>query len=53
MYNEGDRIELKNGKTATIVEVLDEDKMYIADIDLDGDWNTTFVSQDEIKQKLV
>ena len=53
MYREGDRIELKNGKTATIVEVLGEGKMYVADIDLGDDWDTTFVCQDEVKQKLV
>lgn len=52
MYSEGDRIELKNGKTATIVGVLDEGKMYVADIDLDGEWDTTFVGPDEIKRRL-
>lgn len=52
MYSEGDRIELKNGKTATIVEVLGEGKMYVADIDLDGDWDTVFVNPNEIKRRL-
>ncbi len=52
MYQEGDRIELKNGKTATIVEVLGEGKMYVADIDLDGDWDTVFVKPEEIKHSL-
>ena len=31
-----DRVMLKDGKNATIVEVLEEDTAYIADVDLPG-----------------
>lgn len=40
---------LKDGRTATIVEILKENVEYIVDVDLEGsDWETIEVSADEI-----
>ena len=44
-----DRVMLKDGRTATIVEVLED----IADVDLPGsDWDTVDITQDDIEKKL-
>ena len=46
-----DRVMLKDGRTATIVEVLEEDTAYI--VDLPGsDWDTVDITQDDIEKKL-
>lgn len=46
-----DKIILKDGRTATIVEVLEEGKAYIADVDLpDDEWDTIDVWQDDIRE---
>lgn len=48
-----DRVMLKDGRTATIVEVLEEDTAYIADVDLpESDWDTIDITQDDIEKKL-
>lgn len=48
-----DRIMLKDGRTATIVEILEENTAYIADVDLPGpDWDTIAISHDDIERKL-
>ena len=48
-----DRVMLKDGRTATFVEVLEEDTAYIADVDLPGsDWDTVDITQDDIEKKL-
>ena len=45
-----DKIVLKDGRTATIVEVLDDGKAYIVDVDLPGpDWETVEIDQSDIK----
>lgn len=44
-----DKIRLKDGRTATIVEVLKEGMAYIVDVDLPGpDWETIEIYQKEI-----
>ena len=49
-----DRVMLKDGRTATIVEVLEEDTAYIADVDLPGsDWDTIDIAQDDIDRRLL
>lgn len=41
MVKKYDKVRLKDGRTATIVEVLEEGVAYLADIDLPGpDWDT-------------
>ncbi|MBS6180549.1 MAG: hypothetical protein KH921_07150 [Erysipelotrichaceae bacterium] len=51
--NQYDKVLLKDGRTATIVEVLEADKAYIADIDLpDSDWETTQIGQEDIEKVL-
>ena len=48
-----DRVMLKDGRTAAIVEVLEEDTAYIADVDLPGpDCDTVNIKQDDIERKL-
>ena len=47
-----DRVRLKDGNEASIVEVLAENKVFIADIDKDGDTYTEELTIDEIKSKV-
>lgn len=48
-----DKIRLKDGRTATVVEVLKDGIAYIADIDLPGpDWDTEEIRQEDIAAKL-
>ena len=41
-----DRVLLNDGCEATIVEIFEEDKLFIADIDKDGDTDTEELSID-------
>lgn len=51
VISEYDRVMLKNGFIATIVEVLEDGKAYLADIDLpDGEWDTIHVWYDDIQE---
>lgn len=44
-----DKVRLYNDRTCTIVEVLEEDTAFIADVDLPGpDWETVEISYDDI-----
>lgn len=44
-----DKVRLYNDKTCTIVEVLEEDTAFIADVDLPGpDWETVEISYNDI-----
>lgn len=44
-----DKILLKDGRTASVVEILEEGKEYIVDVDLpDSEWETIEISQSEI-----
>ena len=47
-----DRVLLKNGNQANIVEIFEEDKFFLADIDRDGDTYTEELSIEEIKKVL-
>lgn len=51
-YEQYQRILLKDGRTATIVEILGKQEAFIVDIDLDGDWETEFVTCDEIARPM-
>ena len=51
-YIEYQKITLKDGRTATIVEVLEPDREFIVDVDLFGpDWETIEISIDMIRQE--
>lgn len=47
-----DRVLLKNGNQASIVEIFEEDKFFLADINRDGDTYTEELSIEEIKKVL-
>lgn len=47
-----DRVLLKGGDEASIVEILEENKFFIADIDKDGDTYTEELTIDKI-QKII
>jgi len=49
-----DKIELKDGRTASVVEIFGEGEVYLVDVDLPGpDWETISIKPDEIKAVLV
>ena len=44
------KVLLKNGKTATVIEILNPQKAFLVDVDLPGpDWETIQVEYDDIK----
>lgn len=44
-----DKVLLKDGRTASVVEILEENVEYIVDVDLPGpSWETIEISRDEI-----
>ena len=45
-----DKVLLKTGYTAYIVEILDPDKEFIVDIDIDDDTETEEISIEEIER---
>ena len=45
-----DRVLLTDGNQASIVEIFEEDKLFLADIDKDDDTFTEEVSIEEIKE---
>lgn len=46
-----DKILLKDGRTASVVEILEEGKAYLVDVDLPGpDWDTIEIGPDEIQE---
>ena len=47
-----DRVLLKDGSKASIVEVFEEGKLFLADIDRDGDTDTDELRMDEIEKIL-
>ena len=47
-----DHVVLKTGKKALIVEILEEDKTYIADIETQGDYDTETIKIEEIEKVL-
>ena len=47
---EYDHVILKDGRTATIVEIFKEGEAYLVDVDLPGpDWDTIDVTYDDIE----
>lgn len=47
-----DRVLLIDGCEATIVEIFEKDKVFLADIDKDGDTYTEELSIDKIKKTI-
>lgn len=51
-FEQYDKIVLKDGRTAIIVEILEEGVAYLVDVDLpDEEWDTIEIRQDDIKGK--
>jgi hypothetical protein len=48
--NQYDKIKLKTGEAAVVVEVLEKGKAYIADIERNGDYETETILHEEIKE---
>lgn len=49
-----DRIRLKDGRTGTVVEVLEENTAYIVDVNLPGpDWDTIDIRHEDIDEILI
>lgn len=46
--NQYDRVRLKDGGTATVVEVFGDNEWFIVDVDLGGDWETIGVWKKDI-----
>lgn len=50
---EYDKIKLKDGRTASIVEILEDGVAYLVDVDLPGpDWDTIEIRQGDIESIL-
>ncbi len=47
-----DKVELKDGRIATIVEIYEQGKAYEADIETADNCITDTIKQDDIKQRL-
>ena len=47
-----DRVLLKDGSKATIVEIFESDRFFLADIDKDGDTYTEELPVDKIQKVL-
>lgn len=45
-----DRIKLKDGSEASVIEIFDDGKAFLADIDRDGDTFTEEISVEEIEK---
>ena len=50
--NQYDRVRLKDGRTATVVEVFGDNEWFIVDVDLDGDWEPIGAFKNEIQEVL-
>ena len=50
--NQYDQVRLKDGRTATVVEVFGDNEWFIVDVDLDGDWETIGAFNNEIQEVL-
>lgn len=48
-YKKYDRVLLKDGHEASIVEVFVQDEVFLADIDRDGDTYTEEITAEQIK----
>lgn len=48
-----DRVLLKSGHKASIVEIMDENKWFIVDIDRNDDIDTEEISIDEIEKVII
>lgn len=43
-----DKVRLKDGREASIVEILGEGEAYVADIDIGGDYDTDTIYPEQI-----
>ncbi len=47
-----DNVKLKNGKNASVVEILGNYEAYIVDVEIDGDYDTITVLPEQIEEIL-
>ena len=52
IINQYDRVLLKDGTQASIVEIFEENRIFLADIDRNGDTDTETLTIDMIQQVL-
>ena len=50
--NQYDRICLKDGRTASIVEIFGEGEDLLVDVDLENDWDTIWIKKDDVQALL-
>lgn len=50
--NQYDRIRLKDGRTASIVEVFGDGEVLLVDIDLEKYWDTIWIKIDDVLEPL-
>ena len=50
--NQYDQVRLKDGRTATVVEVFGDNEWFIVYVDMDGDWETIGAFKNEIQEVL-
>lgn len=49
--NQYDKVRLKDGRTCTIVDILEEDVAYIVDVDIsEEEWETIEILQSDIDE---
>ncbi|MCL2820522.1 MAG: hypothetical protein FWD38_06795 [Oscillospiraceae bacterium] len=54
MIKQYDKVKLKNGKFAIIVEILEEQKAYIVDIEIsEGDYETETILHSDISALII
>jgi len=51
-FNLYDRIRLKDGRTASIVEIFGDGEDLLVDVDLEKCWETIWIKKDDIQELL-
>ncbi|MCM1237571.1 MAG: hypothetical protein NC489_46500 [Ruminococcus flavefaciens] len=51
---EFDKVRLKDGRTASVVEIFGDGQVYLVDVDLPGpDWETISIKKEDIESVMV
>ena len=51
-FNLYDRIRLKDGRTASVVEIFGDGEDLLVDVDLEKYWETIWIKKDDIQELL-